>query len=75
MLPRGEAGLIVDAPLPSLEEAIPSDANHRHFGGGQTEVTMKLSTGKHTLQMLLADHNHIPHEPVVASKKITITVK
>lgn len=54
---------------------IPGDEHHIHFGGGQTEKVLKLAPGKHTLQMVLADHNHIPHNPPVVSKVITITVK
>ena len=54
---------------------IPSDAQHLHFGLGQTETTLTLSPGKHTLQLILGDLVHIPHNPVVKSEKITITVK
>jgi hypothetical protein len=54
---------------------VPADANHVHFGKGQTETTVELKPGKHTLQLLLADQSHIPHDPAVVSKKITITVK
>ena len=46
-----------------------------HFGKGQTETTVTLTPGKHTLQLLLGDSNHVPHSPPVLSKKITITVK
>ncbi|MFK7891926.1 MAG: DUF4399 domain-containing protein [Granulosicoccus sp.] len=46
-----------------------------HFGSGQTETTLTLEPGTHTLQLILGDHLHIPHDPVVASEKITITVK
>ena len=49
--------------------------NHRHFGGGQTEVELTLPAGEHTLQLLLADHAHIPHDPPLKSKQIKITVK
>ena len=56
------------APLPATEKIV-------HFGKGQTETTLTLSPGKHTLQLLLADLNHIPHSPPLLSKKITITVK
>lgn len=45
-----------------------------HFGGGQTEVTLDLAPGEHTLQLVLGDHLHRPHQPIVASEKITITV-
>ncbi|GGF69127.1 protein of unknown function [Mameliella alba] len=54
---------------------IPGDDNHRHFGGGQTEVMLGLDPGTHTLQLVLGDMNHIPHDPPVVSEQITITVE
>jgi hypothetical protein len=71
----GHHHLIIDADTPALDKPIPSDEKHKHFGGGQTETTIKLSPGKHTLQLVLGDKNHVPHNPPVVSKKITITVK
>lgn len=71
----GHHHLIVDAELPPFGERIPSDRNHLHFGGGQTEALVELPPGRHTLQLLLGDHEHIPHNPPVYSRKITITVK
>lgn len=71
----GHHHLIIDAELPAADTPIPADANHVHFGKGQTEATVELKPGKHTLQLLLGDQLHVPHDPVVASKKITITVK
>lgn len=71
----GHHHLIVDADLPPLATPIPADANHVHFGKGQTETTLELKPGTHTLQLLLGDQLHVPHDPAVASKKITITVK
>ena len=71
----GHHHLIIDADLPPVGAPIPTDAQHVHFGKGQTETTLELKPGKHTLQLLLGDFGHIPHDPVVASKKITITVK
>ena len=71
----GHHHLIIDAGMPSLDEPIPADDNYRHFGGGQTQVSVELSPGSHTLQLLLGDQNHIPHDPPVASEQITITVK
>jgi hypothetical protein len=71
----GHHHLIIDAPLPPLDEPIPADDHHKHFGGGQTETTIELAPGTHTLQLLLADQNHMPHEPPVFSDRITITVK
>jgi hypothetical protein len=55
--------------------AIPNDDTHRHFGKGQTEVTLDLPPGQHTLQLVLGDAGHVPHDPPVVSDRITITVK
>ena len=71
----GHHHLIIDSPLPNVQFAIPKDSKHRHFGGGQTQVTLDLEPGTHTLQLLLGDYRHIPHAPAVVSEKITITVK
>ena len=64
----------VDA-LPAMDQPIPADDTHKHFGGGQTETTLKLAPGRYTLQMLLGDKYHQPHQPPVLSDRITITVK
>lgn len=61
--------------LPDLDMPIPADDRHIHFGGGQTEVELKLEPGTHTLQLLLGDHHHIPHNPPVMSERITIEVE
>lgn len=72
----GHHHLLIDVDqLPPMNQPIPKDANHRHFGGGQTETTIELSPGKHTLQLLLGDKGHMPHDPPVISEKITITVQ
>lgn len=71
----GHHHLVIDKELPPFDEEIPNDKNHLHFGGGQSEVRIELPPGKHTLQLLLGDHNHVPHDPPVMSEKITITVK
>ena len=71
----GHHQLIIDAPLPEMSEAVPKDENYRHFGGGQTEATIELAPGTHTLQLLLGDWSHIPHDPPVVSEQITITVE
>jgi hypothetical protein len=71
----GHHHLLVDTGLPKMDEPIPTDDKHRHFGGGQTEATITLPPGQHTLQLLLGDWTHIPHKPAVMSEKITITVR
>lgn len=58
-----------------LELALPADDNHKHFGGGQTQVTIDLPPGSHTLQLVLGDKGHVPHVPPVVSDVITITVE
>lgn len=72
----GHHHLLVDLKkLPDMNLPIPADKNHMHFGKGQTETKLKLEPGKHTLQLLLGNYLHIPHDKEVISKKITITVK
>ena len=71
----GHHHLIVNAELPSLDEPIPADENYRHFGGGQTETTIELAPGQYTLQLLMGDLNHIPHDPPIMSDVITVTVE
>lgn len=71
----GHHHLLIDRTLEEADDPIPADDNHRHFGGGQTETTVELAPGEHTLQLVLGDHNHIPHMPPVMSKVITITVE
>ncbi len=70
----GHHHLLVDTELPPLDQEIPNDRNHLHFGLGQTEVRLELPLGRHTLQLLLADENHVPHDPPLFSKRITITI-
>jgi len=70
----GHHHLLIDAESPAFDRPIPADANHVHFGKGQTEAVITLAPGQHRLQLLLADHLHIPHDPPVTSKPITITV-
>lgn len=72
----GHHHLLIDmAELPDSTLPIPADENSVHFGGGQTETTIELTPGEHTLQLLLGNYLHIPHESPVVSKKITITVQ
>lgn len=70
----GHHHLLIDTELPPLDRPIPSDFNHIHFGGGQTEAEIALSPGRHTLQLLFADHDHVPHDPPVMSERITVEV-
>lgn len=72
----GHHHLLIDvAELPPMNLPIPMDDKHKHFGGGQTETTLTLPPGKHTLQLVLGDALHIPFDPPILSAKITVTVK
>ena len=71
----GHHHLLIDTMLEQPDQPIPSDAGHKHFGKGQTETTIELEPGQHTLQLVLGDGSHIPHEPPVISDIVTITVE
>ena len=71
----GHHHLLIDVNLPELSKPIPADANHLHFGGGQTETLLTLSPGEHKLRLLMGNYLHIPHEKTLISKEITIIVK
>jgi hypothetical protein len=70
----GHHHLIIDSDTPPAGMPIPMDERHRHFGGGQTEVSVQLPPGSHTLQLVLADGTHVPHNPAVMSQRVTVTV-
>ena len=72
----GHHHLLIDSDPPAdLGAPLPATDKLLHFGKGQTETSLTLAPGKHTLQLILGDPNHIPHDPPVISKKITITVE
>ena len=71
----GHHHLLIDTGLPEMGLPIPADANHVHFGDGSTSTEIELEPGQHTLQMLLGDHMHIPHDPPLVSEPITIKVE
>ena len=71
----GHHHLLIDTGLPELGLPIPADDQHIHFGDGSTSTEISLPPGEHTLQMLLGDHLHIPHDPALTSAQITITVE
>lgn len=71
----GHHHLIVDGDVNKIPKNLPIAGQAIHFGGGQTETTLVLTKGGHTLQLLLADKFHIPHTPVVQSQVIEIVVK
>jgi hypothetical protein len=70
----GHHHLLVDAELPPLDQPIPNDFNHLHFGAGQTEAKISLPLGPHKLRLLFADDAHVPHDPPVYSNEITVMV-
>lgn len=71
----GHHHLLIDVALPPLDQPIPNNKNHLHYGLGQTETFIDLPPGTHTLQLLMGDNDHIPHDPPVMSRKITIHVR
>ncbi|ROH88805.1 DUF4399 domain-containing protein [Stagnimonas aquatica] len=71
----GHHHLLIDSPVVDYSTSLPMTEQIKHFGGGQTEMELSLKPGKHTLQLLLADWKHQPHNPAVQSEKITITVQ
>lgn len=71
----GHHHLIIDSPVPVFDAPLAKDDRHLHFGAGQTEASVALMPGKHKLQLVLADKDHVPHDPPLVSEPITITVK
>ena len=71
----GHHHLLIDVGLPPPDQEIPSDRNHLHFGAGETETMLELPPGRHTLQLLMGDDRHVPHDPPVMSKKITVVAR
>ena len=71
----GHHHLLIDLDqLPDLKSGIPADAQHLHFGKGQTQALIELDPGEHSLQLLLGDWMHVPHETPVVSEKVKILV-
>ena len=70
----GHHHLLIDVDSLDSNGSIPADDKHRHFGLGQTEVSLEMKPGVHTLQLILGDQNHIPHHPPVVSQRISVTV-
>lgn len=72
----GHHHLLIDVDeLPELSEPLAATENIKHFGGGQTETTLSLPSGEHTLQLLLGNYTHVPHNHPVLSEKIAVTVQ
>jgi hypothetical protein len=72
----GHHHLLIDATgLPPADSPIPNDSTHRHYGKGQTEDTIHLDPGTHTLQLDFADARHMQFDPPIVSQKITVHVK
>jgi hypothetical protein len=71
----GHHHLLIDVDeLPKLTEPLPATAQIKHFGGGQTEASLSLPPGEHSLQLLLGNYSHVPHDHPVISEKIYIKV-
>ncbi len=73
----GHHHLLIDVDVDAIDydNALPADEQIRRFGGGQTQVSVELPPGEHTVRLLLGDHNHVPHDPPVLSEPVTIIVE
>jgi len=69
----GHHHLVIDSTITNMNKSISN--KHIHLHKGQTEITLKLPTGKHTIQIFFADYSHIPHDPPVMSEVITVNVE
>ena len=75
-LGTGHHHLLIDlAELPDLDTSLQATDQIKHFGGGQTETTLDLTPGEHTLQLVLGNYTHVPHDNTVISEKIKVTVE
>ena len=71
----GHFHLLIDlTELPPMDQPLQADEHQLDFGQGQTEAELRLAVGQHSLQLLLADHDHVPHDPPVISDRISVTV-
>ena len=71
----GHHHLLIDTQLQDMGLPILTDEQNVHFGLGQTEAELELSPGTHTLQLVVGDHLHIPHDPPLMSEVITVEVQ
>ena len=58
---KGHHHLIIDGKSIPAGQIVPMNATHKHFGKGQTETTLTLTPGKHTLTMQFADSMHMSY--------------
>jgi len=70
----GHHHLLINVNEIDLSKPIPSSSNHIHFGGGQTESLIDLMPGDYSVQLVLGDMTHTPHNPPIISQRINITV-
>tara|TARA_B100000530_G_scaffold333537_1_gene281715 strand:- start:14 stop:433 length:420 start_codon:yes stop_codon:yes gene_type:complete len=70
----GHHHLLIDVNDIDLSKPIPTSSNHIHFGGGQTESLVDLLPGNYSIQLVLGDMTHTPHNPPITSQRINITV-
>jgi len=70
----GHHHLLINVDDIDLSKPIPSSSNHIHFGGGQTESLVDLMPGDYSMQLVLGDMTHTPHNPPIISQRINITV-
>jgi hypothetical protein len=69
----GHHHILVDSGALAAGGVVPKDEQHLHFGKGQTEATLELTPGAHTLELQLADGMHRSYGPQLSSSiKITV---
>jgi len=73
-MPLGHLHLIIDAPVPAAGQMVPMDSRHIHLLHGETQATLHLLPGDHTLQLVLAGADHHVGNPPITSAKIIIHV-
>ncbi|MCG8324234.1 MAG: DUF4399 domain-containing protein [Thiotrichales bacterium] len=73
----GHHHMLINTDIATIDmtKPLPATDQVKHFGGGQTETELTLPPGEHTLQLLLGNYLHIPHDKPVVSKKITVIVR
>ena len=69
----GHHHLIIDGAGIQSGSVVPKDERHMHFGQGQTETSVELAPGEHTLTLQFADGSHTSFgEPMSTTIRVTV---